>query len=178
MLGNLPRNFNNRGLLKRIATNNSSRDLTRNGNKRHRVHFGICQPRDQIGSTWSRSCHTHADFARGFGISLSRKNFALFVPAQHNLDIGAREGLVHFHTGPSGIAKENFDPLADETFNQNIGTAHFARGSCAIAGCRHLGFARHCKNLLEIEAHLRVRPLSDKKKPPLHCSDDGIKMFL
>ena len=161
MLRNLPRHLNNRRLLKRIATNNSSGDLPRDGNKWHRVHFGICQPRDQIGSTRPRCCHTHPNFARNFGISLSRKNFALFVPAQHNLDIGTREGLVHFHAGPSGIAKQNFDPLADETFNQNIGTAHFARGGTR---CRSLGIARHCKNLLEIGAHLRVRPLSDKKK--------------
>ena len=166
VLRNLPRHLNNRGLLKRIAANNSRWDLTRNRNKRHGVHFGIGQPRDQIGSPRSRRCHTHTNFARGFGISLSRKNFALFVPAQHNLDIGAREGLVHLHTGPSGIAKENFDPLADETFNQNIGTTHFARSGCAIARYRSLGFARHCKNLL-----------CKTKKPPLHCSDDGTRYF-
>ena len=163
VLGNLPRDLNNRSFLKCITANNSSGNLTRNGNERHRVHFGICQPRDQIGSTRSRSCHTHANFARSFGISLSRKNFALFVPAQHNLDIGTREGLVHLHTGPSGIAKQNFDPLADETFNQNIGATHFAGGG---ARCRGLGFARHCNNLL-----------CETKKPPLHCSDDGTRCF-
>ena len=123
VFGDRPANLDDRRLLKCVRADDRRSDLPREDEKGHRVHLGVSQTGDEVGSAWSTRGQANTDFSRAARISLGCESTALLVARQNRTEpaIHTCQGLVNRHAGPAGIGKDHVNTVVNEALDQNIG---------------------------------------------------------
>jgi len=99
-------------------------DLTRESDDRDGIHHGVDESGDQVGGAGARSGAADTDLAGGARVAFGGEAGILFVANEDVLDVVVVEGIVEGDGDAAGVAKEDIDALANETFEQHFGAAH------------------------------------------------------
>mmetsp|Transcript_25362 Transcript_25362/g.80244 ORF Transcript_25362/g.80244 Transcript_25362/m.80244 type:complete len:427 (+) Transcript_25362:2029-3309(+) len=123
VLGDLPRDLHDGGLLERVRTDHAAGHLPGDGHHGHRVEHGVSEASDQVCGARAGGGNAHTHPAGTLGVALGGKHLALLVAAEDVGDgFGAGESLVDLHGRAARVGEEHVNALPLKGLHENVTT--------------------------------------------------------